>query len=216
MRWGACNRRTLQLPLTVVLILASICTRAERLNAQTPCSSPPRQSSPNGATWPQGAVINVAINPNDFTIEQQAAIQDAFTSWQNSNSSSGNNSGVTFVFSASTSKPPGTNVQYVHREHTQTGAASALSFSGNDMQSVSTGIDTTMTNADAIRNAMTHEIGHGFGLGDCLDCAQGSSVMSTYRTDCFCPSSPCDQNAPYNGMRFGCPTCKVQRRAIAT
>jgi hypothetical protein len=201
------RRRTYNLPtlpgFLVLLLLAAVWHTGEHLNAQTSCPDIPRQPDTNGAAWPHGAVVNVAINSNDFTLEQRTAIQAAFTSWQNS---PGNNSGVTFTFSTSTSKPPGSNVQYIRREHTQTGAASALSFSGSVMQSVSTGIDTTMTNADAIRNAMVHEIGHGFGLGDCVGCAQGSTVMSDYRTDCFCPSFPCDQDAPYNGMRFGCPS----------
>ncbi len=51
---------------------------------------------------------------------------------------------------------------------------------------------------------MLHEIGHTFGLDDCMDCAQGSTVMSTYRTDCFCEFYPCDQQVPFNGMRWGC------------
>ena len=186
----------------VILLLAFFWRADVELRAQATCSLPPQQP-PNGASWPHGAVVNVAMNPDDFTPAQQAAIQAAFTNWQYS---PGNNSGVMFTFSNSTSRPPGNDVQYIHREHTQTGAASALSFSGGTMQHVTTAIDTTMTNVDAIQNAMTHEIGHAFGLGDCLSCPEGSSVMSIYSTDCSCPSLPCDQNAPYNGMRFGCPS----------
>jgi len=52
---------------------------------------------------------------------------------------------------------------------------------------------------------MLHEIGHTFGLDDCMDCAQGSTVMSTYRNDCFCEFYACDQQVPFNGMRWGCP-----------
>ena len=52
---------------------------------------------------------------------------------------------------------------------------------------------------------MLHEIGHTFGLDDCVDCAQGSTVMTAYAGDCSCPSFPCDQNVPFNGVRFGCP-----------
>lgn len=29
--------------------------------------------------------------------------------------------------------------------------------------------------------------------------------MSDYRNDCFCTSYPCDQQAPFNGIRWGCP-----------
>ena len=29
--------------------------------------------------------------------------------------------------------------------------------------------------------------------------------MTAYAGDCSCPSFPCDQNVPFNGVRFGCP-----------
>ena len=29
--------------------------------------------------------------------------------------------------------------------------------------------------------------------------------MGTYMSNCYCPSFPCDQTAPFNGMRWGCP-----------
>jgi len=53
---------------------------------------------------------------------------------------------------------------------------------------------------------MLHEIGRTFGVDDCEFCAAGSTLMSTYQADCFCPSLPCDQNVPWNGIRWGCPS----------
>lgn len=100
----------------VILLLAFFWRADVELRAQATCSPPPQQP-PNGASWPHGAVVNVAMNPDDFTPAQQAAIQAAFTNWQYS---PGNNSGVMFTFSNSTSRPPGNDVQYIHREHTQT------------------------------------------------------------------------------------------------
>ena len=68
-----------------------------------------------------------------------------------------------------------------------------------------------MTNSAAIFNTMLHEIGHTFGLDHCPTCPQGSSIMTAFAVDCSCPSSPCDQNVPYNGTRFGCPPLQAPR-----
>lgn len=35
--------------------------------------------------------------------------------------------------------------------------------------------------------------------------------MSTYQSDCFCSSFPCDHNAPFNGIRWGCPPLQAPR-----
>jgi hypothetical protein len=203
----------LGLAMWLSILTVSIVVHQFPASAQAPCSSPPKQPSTNGAAWAVGASLNVVINPNDFTPEQRAAIQAAFTSWQNVNGSyPGNSSGVSFSFSTGTSKPPGNNVFYVERGPTNTGGATALSFTGsptstgNIMTSAVTRVDTTMTRPGAITNLMLHEIGHTFGLGDCLSCPHGSTIMSTYLTDCYCPSFPCDQGAHYNGMRWGCPS----------
>lgn len=52
--------------------------------------------------------MTVNINPNNnLTTEQKNAIKQGFINWQNSNDSSGNNSGVTFVFTESATNVSG-------------------------------------------------------------------------------------------------------------
>jgi hypothetical protein len=58
-----------------------------------------RRHYQQAAAWPQNATIAISLSPS-FTTEQRAAMQTAFINWQNS---SGNNSGVIFVF---TNPPP--------------------------------------------------------------------------------------------------------------
>ncbi len=36
-------------------------------------------------------------------------------------------------------------------------------------------------------------------------------MMSSYRNDCLCTSYPCDQIAPFNGLRWGCPPLTAPR-----
>ena len=193
------------------LLSATMCSTQIDVEGQTSCPSLPKLPDTNGASWSRGASVNVVINANDFTSEQRTAIQNAFRSWQTANGS-GNSSGVTFTFTTGTTRPVANNTFYINRGSTTTGGATAISFSGSPSSTGNittrafTTIDSTMTNLGAITNLMIHEIGHTFGLGDCMACSQGSSIMSTYRTDCFCPGFPCDQNAPFNGMRWGCPS----------
>ena len=114
------------------------------------------------------------------------------------------------------------NTYYVHRGPTQTGGGTSIGFtgtpttSGNKTTNASTVIDTSITRLSTITALMAHEIGHTFGLGNCIGCTQGSTIMSDYRSDCSCPSHSCDQQVPWNGIRWGCPPLTGPRDCDAT
>jgi hypothetical protein len=181
-----------------------------------PCAVPAPLARTNGATWPKGTNVTVIINPTAFpTNEQRDAIKAAFDTWQNANT----NSGVTFTVTTGTQPAPSQqiNTYYITRGTTTTGGDTNIGYTGspsttgNTTQSAVTIVDSTMTRLSTITNMMVHEIGHTFGLDDCMSCTQGSTMMSTYRNDCFCTSYPCDQSAPFNGMRWGCPPLTAPR-----
>ena len=204
------------LAAALAVLIVSIGVGSFSLAQDVPCSVPAPLARTNGASWPKGTHVNVIINPTDFpSNEEQAAIKAAFTTWQNANV----NSGVTFGFTTGTQPAPGSeiNTYYVARGNTATGGNTNIGYSGspstsgNKTQSAVTIVDSTMTRSSTITNMMVHEIGHTFGLDDCLSCTQGSTIMSTYRADCSCPSYPCDQSAPFNGMRWGCPPLTAPR-----
>lgn len=179
--------------------------------AQYPdCEPAPKLVRTNGASWPQGATITVVINPADFpTDEEKQAIKASFDIWKQANPGAG----VNFTFTTGTQPAPGsdTNTFYIRRGSTASGGNTNIAFTGslttqgNKTTSAVTTVDSTMTRTTTITGMMIHEIGHTFGLDDCLDCPHASTYMSTYLTDCFCVSHPCDENAPFNGMRWGCP-----------
>jgi hypothetical protein len=205
-------------PLLVVLMLSALLVLVQLSFAQTiPCFHSPRLARTNGATWPTGATITVVINPTHFpTQPERDAIALAFTTWANANT----NSGVTFNVTTGADPAGQINTYYVERGTTTTGGATSIGFTGtlttpgNLTTSARSRLDSTMSRTATMTNVMLHEIGHTFGLDDCLnesDCVQGSTVMSTYRTDCSCPSFSCDQNAPFNGMRWGCPPLQAPR-----
>lgn len=180
------------------------------VSAQVECAAPGKLARTNGATWSKGATITVVINPTDFpTDPERQAIQDAFTVWQNQNSNTGAN--VMFTFTTGSDPNGALNTYYVNRTLTQTGGATSISFtgtlttSGNQTTSARSALDSRITRNATLTNIMLHEIGHTFGLDDAVGFPQGSTIMSDYRTDCFCPQFPCDQNVPFNGIRWDCP-----------
>lgn len=203
------TRYPLTLAILILALLVSSLLAAERLvKAQVPCQDPGKLVRTNGATWASGATVTVIINPTDFpTAQERQALQQAFTTWQSANTGSG----VSFTFTTGTDPNGAINTFYINRGTTQTGGATSIGFTGspstegNVTLSVRTMLDSTMSRLETLTTVMDHEIGHTFGLDDCLGCPQGSTMMSDYRNDCFCPQFACDQNAPFNGMRWGCP-----------
>jgi hypothetical protein len=66
--------------LFLVALVIATSLSSNLVGAQTPCYTPNKLASTNGATWPPGANVTVVINPNDF-IGQEQAIKDAFINW---------------------------------------------------------------------------------------------------------------------------------------
>ena len=162
--------------------------------------------------------MRVVFNSNDFppNSPQRAAVEAAFTSWQNANT----NSGVTFAFTGATAQPtpPLLNTYYVHRAPATNGAATSIGFTGtpttspNTTTHASTAVDPRVTAAHALTSFMAHEIGHTFGLADCFTCASAATMMSPPLRDCNCASVPCDQVQPFNNTRWGCPPLQQPRQ----
>ena len=103
------------------------------------------------------------------------------------------------------------NTIYIHRGNSPTGGDTNVAFTGspntqgNRTTSAVTTIDTSVTRLETIMRIMVHEIGHTFGLDDCLDCTVASTIMSRPSSLCNCPSFACDQQIPLNNIFWGCP-----------
>ena len=210
------SQNTSSLMAAFAVLILSIGVDSSSFAQNVPCAVPQLLTRTNGATWPKGTHVTVIINPTAFPSNQdQEAIKAAFATWENANK----NSGVTFSFTTGPQPAPGQeiNTYYITRRNTTTGGDTNIGYtgspstSGNKTQFAVTIVDSTMTRASTITNMMVHEIGHTFGLDDCMSCSQGSSMMSAYKNDCFCTSHPCDQSAPFNGMRWGCPPLTAPR-----
>ena len=175
------------------------------------CETAPPLARTNGASWPPGTTVTVVINSSDFsTSEQRNAVEQAFIAWHNSNPAST----VTFTFTTATAQPaPGQDFHtiYVHRGNSQTGGDTSVAFTGtlttqgNRTTSAVTTLDNSITRLQTLTQIMLHEIGHTFGLDDCLDCTSASTIMSRPSSSCNCPGLACDTQIPLNNTSWGCP-----------
>src|SRR5687767_11881388 len=217
-------KRFASLYLLLAVVVAVLISTGKYLSAQQeiPCENPTRLALTNGASWAKGTasnptVVTVFVEPNHFTSLERSAIQSAFTTWQNANPGAH----VVFNVTEGTQPPLGSrhNTYHVHRGTTTTGGATSISntgsqtTSGNITTEAQTRIDNSITRLSTIEGMMVHEIGHTFGLGDCIGCTQGSTIMSDYRSDCFCPSHPCDQQ--FHGMVSDGDVLRLQRQGTA-
>jgi len=151
-------------------------------------------------SWPQNAPVTVNINSNQFSTDDLACMQSIFANYNLAAQSSGNSSGVFFDVRY-TSTPIAATVGGT-AETAPTSAAAGLPFvyqinrppilegsnpaafaqtgaggTGEHRTSGVTNINSQITNCDALRQTLAHEIGHTFGLGECSSCDARGSVM---------------------------------------
>ena len=169
-------RRSLRL-IASTLAIGILCLPAvAKSQISSDCASPP----PKGPqwSWSRGAVVTVFVSDDfsSFTGARQA-IEGAFRLWTAEN-------------------PLGVKFDLIYREPALTAANTmtvrSVSLKGTGQAQTVLGsyagalifarceIDKRVTDPTAIANAMAHEIGHTFGLAECDDCEDGSSVMTRY------------------------------------
>jgi hypothetical protein len=146
--------------------------------------------SPNiqGAGWQKGTTVKYFIDPAITDANARDAVTQAFENWNNASSS--NNSGVTYELT--TTRPTSGVGNYLIINYgsnlTDPETGSQVRAQATYNTDTNTGyttrgairMDPSMTNYDAVLEAMVHEIGHPMGLGHCTGsgCTAGGSVMT--------------------------------------
>ena len=140
--------------------------------------------------------MTVYINSNDFqTTDEQNAIKQAFTNWQNSNANTNANVTFNFVVTPNPPYPQQINQYTVHRGPSDGDGMSSIGTNDATRQvtNASTAIDPVLTDLNMITDTMAHEIGHTFGLGNCPypDCVSGGSIMGPRTCDGYFDYNTC-------------------------
>jgi hypothetical protein len=185
---------------TLILVFGLLNFFPHLVSAQCPNDGSPDIQS---VGYVKGTHVSVYIDPS-ITGDARSATEQAFKNWNTANNA--NNSGVVFEF---TTTPPVSGVgNYLivnsgnniidPSTGTQVRAQTTYSTDPNTGYTTrgSIRLDQSMTNYDAVLEAMVHEIGHPMGLGHCTGsgCTPASSVMTPVVTN---PPSPTTFNRTY-------------------
>lgn len=175
-------RRTIQtLYLSLIFCLGSSLQFVSAQKTVKPCVERQTAAPIGYWMWRQDAQVSVYVRTSDFKDQEVASILKAIKLWDEA--SAGNGSGVRFIYvgASSSTKTDDNSLTIMHgattrKEH----RAEIQAFSkrgGQTIDYAAITIDPSVMGADALANALAHEIGHSLGLLDCYSCKQESTAM---------------------------------------
>lgn len=175
-------------PLVACLLILIPTQPSNRVGAQAGCTSclPSTATLGQQYTWQQNTPVTVNISPM-FNAEQRRGIEQAFRNWQNNQG----NADITYTFTYNPNPVSGTpntiqvyseNPALVNGQQPQAAMTPDFNAAGTNLRSAIIQVHRGVTTENAILEAMAHEIGHTYGLDDCPNCCNGTSVMTGYNT----------------------------------
>ena len=182
-----------KLAISLLLLSQVVVLGLKDANPQTPKLPAPCQVGQDAAqigfwTWAANARVKVYIVPTDFTKEQRPYLHAALDNWNSASGLTG--SGVQFEYQGpAAGQLTCENCLTIMRgpvfDKTRRHATELRAFSVQHNQIINYAaivIDPKLTNPKAIRDAVTHELGHNLGLLDCFTCKRKSTVMNQLKT----------------------------------
>ena len=153
-------------------------------------------------TWMPESTIKVYVLPSDFTERELGSLLEPFAAWNAV--SEVTNSKVRFEYKGTTATPLYcqsclTIVRGEVFDKTKRHVTELRTYSAGRNQIMTWAnivVDPRLTNPKALSNAVTHELGHSFGLLDCYSCRKNSTVMGQFdavnAANEIVGPSPCD------------------------
>lgn len=136
--------------------------------------------------WPKGSTQPVNIDPS-FSPAERAGILNAIEKWKQANSSSGNNSQVTFSNPTYNSTPSTSGVQITKTTPANPSVRGDATINPNvytqQTYGVAIRVRPDVTSQGAVEEVVSHELGHAAGLDECPTCALNESVMAPPPSD---------------------------------
>ncbi len=181
-------RRTSFLLLFVILIVAPDRSVISESETAAPCKVG-SQAAPLGFwNWPVKSTVKVYVVKSEFTSTQVAFLMLPFANWNGVSDKTG--SFVRFSYQGAVPKPVYcencltiTRGDIFNKSTRHATELSAYSARGDQVLTWATIIvERALINPKVLTNAITHELGHSFGLLDCYNCRAKSTVMLKLRT----------------------------------
>lgn len=136
--------------------------------------------------WPPDSEVKVHLVRGMFTTAQTQMIFAAMNTW--SNASSDANAGISFRFAGEVNRVVDcVGCLTVTRRHVNKSDRKRYAVF-NPLQRRPDGLlisawidlDFATTHPAALQGYMTHELGHGMGLWDCISCKRGKTIMNGF------------------------------------
>ncbi len=156
------------------------------ISAAVACTVPPYVGT-GISGWPPCQVVTVNVDPS-FSDSQYDKIVGAFHQWQNSINLANGTIILFDGFTRSSTALAGPNFHSGINVYQVTRAQPIVPGDSAETGPIQTGpvrgwawtfVNPLVTDDTFLAQAMAHEIGHTFGLGDCVFCEAKSSIMIT-------------------------------------
>ena len=166
-----------------MLFLLTGLTGTEAQTRVPDCKVGSRAAATGFWTWPPDTRVYVYVLQNDFSKEEISFLNTPIQLWNSV--SEATESKVRLTYAGTTLKPRECENcltilrGYVHNEKTRHGGEiRAFGINGTRIiHHASIVIDARMKTSESLKSAVAHELGHSFGLQDCYDCKDRSTVM---------------------------------------
>jgi hypothetical protein len=155
------------------VVICVVAVHIPRVLAAEECQTPPAEGTQS--TWAEDTRVMVFVDPSLpgwSSSSFQSVLKNVFSKWEFVGGS-----GVTFTVvsdAARAQSPPPNSIGITAGSTSHT----VLTRGGFNLRSARMYLDDFSSNPDGMRNPLSHEIGHTFGLDDCRSCTPGTSVMA--------------------------------------
>lgn len=167
--------------LLAVLVLAVPGLRA----AAQQCGAGGGVVVPAGAWhWPAGTAVKVYVLKGAFNAAEREALKEATRFWDSAAAGAGLRFAYVGEAEGMNDRPGSVTVTRVAVFENGRHLAEIFPFfepnSGEQLRWAIVRVDPRVTDREQLRSVFAHELAHTLGLGDCLGCARGTTIMAAY------------------------------------